>query len=290
MELKPPTTVDEQIKLLLSRGCIIDDVEEAKSLLNSVNYYKLTAYILPFKTKDGLYTPGLTLKRIQRIYEFDKLIRNVTLLYLEEVELMLRARISQHFACKYGALGHLDSHNFNERNKHKDFHEKFTIELDHLINKNQSLLFVQHYKEKYENNFPLWVAIELFTFGMLSTFYKKMKIEDQKAIARNDFSTSHTNLSNWLQCMTIMRNSCAHYSRLYFRAFPVFPATPSKMARLNNWLFDYFLTMKFLYQDKSRWNNVFIPTISTIITEYSDSIELKHIGFPSNWKLQLYKQ
>ena len=44
MEVKRPTTLDEQIEKLKERGCIIGDEGYAKQVLGQINYYRLTAY------------------------------------------------------------------------------------------------------------------------------------------------------------------------------------------------------------------------------------------------------
>lgn len=49
MELKPATTYDEQLKLLQERHCEIVDPAFCKTVLQHINYYRFTAYFLPFK-------------------------------------------------------------------------------------------------------------------------------------------------------------------------------------------------------------------------------------------------
>ena len=73
--------------------------------------------------------------------------------------------------------------------------------------------------KKYDGHFPLWVAVELFSFGMLSRFYSDMKTEDKKQLARRLYGTVPKNVSSWLRCCTDLRNICAHYGRLYYRIF-----------------------------------------------------------------------
>ena len=74
MELKHPTTYDEQIDKLISRGCDIKSNEDAHSTLSSINYYRLSAYFLPFKKADGNYKPGTTLSNVIQIYEYSDAI------------------------------------------------------------------------------------------------------------------------------------------------------------------------------------------------------------------------
>ena len=45
---KIPATVDEQIKILRERGCIIKNEDLARETLKYINYYRLSNYFEPF--------------------------------------------------------------------------------------------------------------------------------------------------------------------------------------------------------------------------------------------------
>jgi abortive infection bacteriophage resistance protein len=46
---KPALTIEEQIDLLLARGLVISDRDQASHYLTHLNYYRLGAYWLPFE-------------------------------------------------------------------------------------------------------------------------------------------------------------------------------------------------------------------------------------------------
>ena len=46
---KKPKTFTEQVELLEERGLIIEDKEKAISRLANISYYRLSAYMIPFK-------------------------------------------------------------------------------------------------------------------------------------------------------------------------------------------------------------------------------------------------
>lgn len=77
LDVKNPITYDEQVKRISEKGFIIEDSDSCKEFLKEANYYRLLAYYLPFKKKDGTYFKGIPFKRIQRIYEFDSHLRSV---------------------------------------------------------------------------------------------------------------------------------------------------------------------------------------------------------------------
>lgn len=72
-------------------------------------------------------------------------------------------------------------------------------------------LVVQHHKEKYNGQFPIWVIIEFFSMGMLSYLYADLKSADQKMIAKKSYHKSSVCLKSWLRCLTDLRNRCAQY-------------------------------------------------------------------------------
>ena len=277
--LKKPTTIEDQLSLLKQRGCIVEDDTFALSVLADINYYRLSAYFLPFRNGDS-YAPGTRFNTIISIYEFDRRLRTLLLALMEGLETKLRTRIAYIHAHQYGALGYMDDRNFNSRHKS----DKFTKHINDVIIKNRQSLIVRHHQEKYGGQFPIWVIIELFTFGMLSTFYSDMIRADQKYISRSLFYRSDAEIRSWLHCLTHLRNACAHHSRLYYTLFPARPASIDGLDRvMDHRLFDYLLIAKALCQGTSHWDAEFIPAFMAIMEKHN-YICLKHIGFPTDWR------
>jgi abortive infection bacteriophage resistance protein len=106
-------------------------------------------------------------------------------------------------------LGILDTEHF-------DNHDVFLVELDKEIKRSQEI-FVKHHIKKYEGILPVWVAVEVLSFGALSKLFSNMKIVDQNQIAMNNYRVPAVYLISWLKCLSYIRNICAHYGRLYNR-------------------------------------------------------------------------
>lgn len=284
--IKPPTTYKEQLNILSARGVVIEDEAACESILANVNYYRLTAYLLPFKDETGGYRTGTNFIRIYRIYEFDRKLRNILFSALEEVEISCRARLAYYHAHKYGSVGYLDSASFSSRHKHDSFLEAFAREIQY----NRKSAFVKHHLESYGGMFPIWVASELFTFGMLSRFYADMKTQDQKCIA-SQFHTTATNMRSWLRCCSDLRNICAHYGRLYYRVFVAIPAGYNAEYRRSalSRLWGAVLALRGLFLDRDKWNTEILRAMSALFEEYSGDIDLYHLAFPDNWENLLQK-
>lgn len=289
MEIKPPTTYEEQLEMLTSRGVEIQDADmgQCKKVLEDINYYRLTAYFLPFKLTDGNYAAGTSFLRVYRIYEFDRKLRRILFTALEDVEISLRAKFAYYHAHRYGATGYLNPASFSDKHNHVKFLENFNRE----VNYNQKAPFVKHHLEKYDGIFPIWVACELFSFGMLSFFYADMQTQDRKYLSKRVYNTTEKNVTSWLRCCSDLRNICAHYGRLYFRVFTASPAgfsqqySPETLFRL----WGAVLALKGLYPDIGKWNSEVLPAISALFEEYAGEISLSHIAFPENWIDILHK-
>ena len=281
LPVKTPTTYKDQVKKLRSRGCVIDDESEAIQILSKVNYYRLTAYFLPFKMSNDSYTEGTNLKTVYRIYEFDRKIRHIIFSAIEDIEIFIRSVFAYYHAHTFGALGYLDHKNYNLRHDHTEFMAK----IDNEKKKQSKELFVQHHNSKYGGQFPIWVIIELFSFSTLSHFYADLPGSSQKHLAKTFFHSHQNALSSWLHCGAVFRNICAHFGRLYYRKFSVIPNSISALDQTNNRsLFGAIMGIRSLYTDSAKWNKEVFNPMKNLVTEYCADVQLKHIGYPADWE------
>lgn len=88
--------------------------------------------------------------------------------------------------------------------------------------------FVRHYQQKYGEPFPIWVAVELWEFGMLSTFYHGMKVDDATQIAAKYGLPGWQLMQSWLRSVNFVRNVAAHHSRLWNKNLVDQPKLPTR--------------------------------------------------------------
>ena len=212
---KTPATINQQIDILLQRGCIINDREYAAECLTRINYYRLAYYFAPFLEHKGKYKDGTTFEQIMRIYDFDRMLRRLIMTYLEEIEIAFRALISNYHAMKYGALGYLNPSGFDPHHNHQAFMSK----IERLMEVNEKEDFVKHHKNKYGGIMPVWAAMELFSFGTLTYFFIDMKAADKKELMSRSFDLNYRTVEDRLLCLSDLRNACAHYTRLFANPF-----------------------------------------------------------------------
>src|SRR5699024_4483815 len=177
VRIKRPTTYDEQIQIFKDRGLIIDDDLFAKNILSQINYYRLSAYTLSLK-RDNQFFENITFSHIFQLYEFDRRLRLLLLSQLELIEISTRTKIAYYLAHKYGSTCHLKEENFENPIYFNDMNRQIDSEIER-----SKEMFVSHHKSKYQGVFPIWVAIEVTSFSLLSKIYSNLKSEDQKQIA-----------------------------------------------------------------------------------------------------------
>ena len=262
---KTPATINQQIDILLQRGCVINDREYAAQCLTRINYYRLAYYFAPFLEHKGKYKDGTTFEQIMRIYDFDRMLRRLIMTYLEEIEIAFRALISNYHAMKYGALGYLNPSGFDPHHNHQAFMSK----IERLMEVNEKEDFVKHHKNKYGGIMPVWAAMELFSFGTLTYFFIDMKAADKKELMSRSFDLNYRTVEDRLLCLSDLRNACAHYIRLFANPFTNAPKSADDLGfEPDNTLKTYLAVTRSLYPDKSKWENEFIPTIEGLIHEY----------------------
>ncbi len=278
-QTKPFKTVEEQLDLLISRGLIVNDKEFALSILERINYYRLSAYSLTLRTDDTFHE-NVTFHDIYSLYCFDADFRKIVLEYSLHIEIAFRTYISYYHAQQYGALGYMDANNF----KDVSYHSSFISELDGNINRSKEL-FIKHHKNNLHSVFPIWVSIEATTLGMLSKFYKNMKSDDCTFISKNYYGISREYIENWLQVCSYMRNVSAHGGRFYFS---LLKATPVKLSKLQKKYINQesvfaglFVMYKLLPTDELK--SSFLSKLDALFNQLTFH-QLSYIGVNENWK------
>ncbi|WP_176560280.1 Abi family protein [Brevibacillus dissolubilis] len=278
--IKQPLTYEEQINLLKSRNLLLFNEEKAIQFLKGVNYYRWSAYTLSLK-RDNVFKEGVTFEHVCNLYEFDKKLRHLLIPMLERVEILFRTRIAYHIAHQYGALGYEESTHF----ENIDFHQEFMNRMEDEIKRNKRNEFILHHKQKYGGQIPIWVAVEVMSFGVLSMLFSNMRSTDKKSIAEQLGNIPSEYIESWLVCLAYVRNVCAHFGRLYNKKLA---KRPKIWGKDRKYLISYdqifsmiFVIKKFLV-GTSEWTH-FVTNLEALVDQYEE-VELNLIGFPVNWR------
>lgn len=282
LKLKEPKTYAEQIEILKSRGLVILDEKNAINTLSSINYYSISGYLHNFKNKDGTYSNNLSFEKVIKIMQCDRRMKSIIKYALDLIENNLKTKIAYILAHKIGSTGYLERKNYKDKDEYDILNKKF----QNSVRNNKKLPFVVHHNEKYNGVFPIWVAVELFTMGMISNMYKNLDTRLQKLISL-EFRTGVNQLSSWIENITYIRNLSAHNMRIYGFTLQKQPKKCKnnfdEKFRYTNKVFDEIYVMKFLYGNKNEWNHYIIPSIQQILIEYEEYIDLNEYGFDENW-------
>lgn len=284
--MKEAKTIEEQLEILEKCGLIIENRDRAIETLRNVNYYTLTGYLFSFK-KSNIYQKGTSMNLAIRLYHFDNEIRNVLTALMVEAEEKRKTRIAYNIAIAHSddPLIYTDVNYFKNANDHS----RFMADFQSNVRNNREIPFVKHHIQKYRSQFPIWVAVNLFTLGNLKYLYKNIPSRDRKNISR-EFNVSPKSLDSWIDTLRILRNKLAHNMRLYETTFQKTPKLEKhhSIRITNNRLFANFVLLKYLLDDSEVWQSA-IVNLDKIFVKYQDSIELSSIGFSENWKSILEK-
>lgn len=284
--MKEAKTIEEQLQILEKRGLIIENRDRAIEILRNVNYYTLTGYLFPFEQGE-VYQKGTSMNLAIKLYHFDNETRNILMALMMKAEEKLKTRIAYNIAIAHSKnpLIYTDVNYFKSTNDHSRFMKDF----QNNVRNNREVPFVKHHIQKYRSQFPIWVAVNLFTLGNLKYLYKNIPSRDRKNIS-SEFNVSPQTLDSWIDILRILRNKLAHNMRLYETTFQKTPKLEKhhSIRITNNRLFANFVLLKYLLDDSEVWQSA-IVNLDKIFVKYQDSVELSKIGFPEDWKNILEK-
>lgn len=157
--------------------------------------------------------------------------------------------------------------------------------------------FLKHFIDENHEPIPFWALIDLFTISDISQLYDISSQALKFNIAKNykmTFRSAANTLSKFMHGMTILRNLCAHNSRLYNRPFITKPSLNRNELNLlnkdengnvdNSRLFGYILNMKRLLSTSDF--NDFKNMLLVIHNKYS-FVNMKYYGFCDDWHTKL---
>ena len=292
MAQKDFKTLDEQIAILKSRGLSIPHEAAAKQFLYQNNYYRVSGYSLTLRKHD-VFTKSATFQNIIDIYDFDHELRHILLKYIEIIEVAVKSIYAYEFTKVHGATGYLDASNFLDPTRHA------TILANAEAQKTKRLpheAYLKHFVEELKQDVPLWAYVDLLTISDISFLYSisKESIKTEVAKALGITKQGPYLVGRFMHSMTIIRNLCAHGSRLYNRLFEQKPNLNKKELALlrkdpngtvdNSHLFSFILIMKRLLSAED-FRALKAEIIS--LTSKIPFVEMKYYGFPDNWQKQI---
>lgn len=315
---KPYLTVAAQIALLKGRGLSITNDARAAAALERIGYYRLSGYWYPLRNSTVAnpggtrivgddFRPGTDFGQIVDLYVFDKKLRLLTLDAIERVEVALRTDIAlllgQHSPNAHRDPAYLHGR-FTKtllRGKMVTGHQEWLARLDDTTARSRED-FVQHFRQTYSAPLPIWMAVELWDFGMLSHFLAGMRHQDQAIVAAKYGLPRPEMLTSWVRSINFARNLCAHHSRLWNRPLVDQPTLPRKGEaplldhlttdpHLQKRYYAVAAVLRYLLRyinPTTSWATRLADLVATLPA--APGISVRHMGYPKDWtKLPLWQ-
>lgn len=189
--MKPFQTLDEQIKLLQSRGLEIDNIEECKRYLLTNNYYNVVnGYSKFFQTSKDKFIAGADFREIAATHFYDKEIKSAFLKAIIDAEKHFKSVLAYRFSESYPKpYSYLDINNFETQKDAKRLAQITNLIsiLARILNDynrdKQNNSIKHHYKQ--HGVVPFWVIINELTLGQAFNFYRNLNTDIKNQIARD---------------------------------------------------------------------------------------------------------
>ena len=282
-------TETDLVALLESRGLIISDETKAVRYLESIGYYRLSAYMYPFlkvPKESHQYKEETTFQQVLNLYRFDKKLRMFLLNEIEKVEIAIRRAIMNIPVQITGDIYWLtNSVHFANQRTFQD--TKNTIDKEYAKSTEE---FVKHFKNSYCDPYPpSWILGELLTMGNVNIVYRNLKADKIRKRISHYFGLQPIVLESWITSLTLLRNACCHHSRVWNKVSSIMPVSPRRIAlpwitQPSNPQRVYFTICIIKYfLDIISPNNDMLVKMQTLFSNYPE-INLAALGFPNGWE------
>jgi abortive infection bacteriophage resistance protein len=294
-------TFDEQLDILKQRKLNISNDSFVLSKLQRINYYRLSAYFLPFKHPQDIdrkddFLDDTFFEDIIQLYYFDSELRKIIFEAIESIEIYFRTQITYSHALRYESFGYLKKENFECS---QDFFDKVLSNLKDETKRSEEL-FIKHFKDTYQTtDLPLWAVVEVVSFGTISKLYSILKTNEQKEVISKLKGINNNVFKNWLHGLSVVRNICAHHSRLWNKTLGVKFEIPRKLGqfksikrnnlvdgkeiKLNDKVFFVLSIIEFTLSSIGEDEVDFKTKIKNLIKKYP-KVKLESMGFIENWE------
>ena len=297
-------TVGEQIRILESKGLVVNNVDYAEEVLLRENYFFLNGYRHPFMKSIDIktYIGGTSFEEVYSLFLFDRRLRNILFKNILIIENNIKSIISYQLSKKYGfrEKDYLNPSNFNNNYEHKRQINDLIGKMKRQIKTNA----IQHSATKhYIDNYgyiPLWVLVKVLSFGIVVELFSVLKKEDQYDII-DMYGIDLKSFQIYLSMLSNYRNLCAHEDivyenrtqkyiedTFYHRALNI-PIMDNEYIYGKNDLFALIIILKSMLKDEE---------VNTLILEIENAVNnleynlrtipinkiLDRMGFPDNWK------
>ena len=216
---------------------------------------------------------------------------------ISKIEVALRVRLVEALLIHGEPLVLQDSSIFKEK---KRYWQNMATVASEIARSND--VFIKHNFDNHDGEVHVWEAVEVLSFGTLSKIIKNLKTGTGSSYSilasnyqyrskkGNLVKPSQKMLASWIQGVSVLRNMCAHNSRIYNRTIHTTPqildADKITPPPAHNGLYQILLAMKYLRSSDEEWT-VFVNAFDKLIQNNSDVVSFAAMNLPADWKEHL---
>lgn len=221
------STPTELVKLLQSRGLLIDNTTDAVRHIQNIGYYRLSAYMYPLLRKPKIehcYKKNASFDQVLMLYRFDKKLRIFIFNEIEKIEVSIRSAIVG-CGCEVSndPFWITNPDNFKDLSKYRHTLELIESEVDHSRED-----FILHFKQKYCEKYPpAWILAEILPFGVATSIFSNIKNMRLKKKVAQRFGLQVSPFESWMTIVTLTRNACCHHARMWNKRNTIRPMLPN---------------------------------------------------------------
>ena len=218
---------EQQIEKLKKDGLSIPDEKHAKKRLKWEGYYNFAVgYNRLFKDSEKRYVAGVTFSHIEALFDFDKRLREIVYESTQQVELNLKAILSDVFSARYGVDERLYLREENFSSAAEDIPKvrwmigtcKAALQDGVKADSSSYRDYIAYYDKTYRH-VPFWALVRMLSFGNTSKFLRLLKPDDGGEIAK-EYGLPYPVLCNLMELVVCFRNIAAHGERVYCAHLP----------------------------------------------------------------------
>jgi abortive infection bacteriophage resistance protein len=242
---------EELLELLISRGMIVENRDRALRKIAQVGYYRLSGFsyssrkvlvddashpilcdVLKRNMRNSHFIEGTSFNQVFSLYLFDKHLRVLMMDALERIEVYIRSIVAHEIGkgnkplpgsgalvpdpMAWNSNTYINNKYLKPRGKRASVWDEWLENHKKLIDRSREDCIKWH---KAKNKaMPFWVVIETWDFGTLSKYFGMLKATYQARVCKRlglNRPKDGDVLSSWLMSMNILRNRCAHHSRIW---------------------------------------------------------------------------
>ena len=291
-------TIAQQVQSYIDAGIVITSRADVEKALKSVGFYRLRGYSFHlYDNATKKYVPEIKFEDILKLYQFDQELSALIFSMISKIEVALRVRLVEALLIHGEPLVLQDSSIFKEK---KRYWQNMATVASEIARSND--VFIKHNFDNHDGEVPVWAAVEVLSFGTLSKIIKNLKTGTGSSYSilasnyqyrskkGNLVKPSQKMLASWIQGVSVLRNMCAHNSRIYNRTIHTTPEildvdkiTPPPA---HNGLYQILLAMKYLRSSDEEWT-VFVNAFDKLIQNNNGVVSLVAMNLPVDWKEHL---